>query len=68
MNVDLQRLPALSGFHQQIAVNPLVDIVTASWLLANMLTPAAEKTHLTLPKFATRFVFIAISNIIQRTL
>jgi hypothetical protein len=43
MNVDLQRLPALSGFHKQIAVNPLVDIIRASWLLANMLTPAAEK-------------------------
>jgi hypothetical protein len=24
-------------------VSPLVDIITASWLLANMLTPAAEK-------------------------
>jgi hypothetical protein len=71
VNVDLQRLPAPSGFHKQTAaVNPLVDIITASWLLANMLTAAAgkKKTHLTLPRLATRFVFSTISNVIQRTL
>jgi hypothetical protein len=68
-NVDLQRLPALSGFHKQIPVNSLIDIITALWLLANMLTPeAGKKTHFTLPRFATRFVFSAISYIIQRTL
>jgi hypothetical protein len=51
VNVDLQRLPAPSGFLKPIALNPLVDIITALWLLANMLTPAAKKKipYLTLP-------------------
>jgi hypothetical protein len=48
VNVDLQRLPAPSGFHEQIAVDPLVDIITALWLLADMLTPAAGRKLISL--------------------
>ena len=59
VNVDLQRLPAPSGFRKQIVVNPLVDIIGALWLLANMLTPAAGKkknsSHVTQICYTIRF-------------